>query len=49
MPSGDAGKDPQQRGVNRQDQHGDSQDEVNHQQLGVAPGLVLTLKEVHAR
>ena len=47
MARADAGKDPQHRGINRQDQHGDAENEIDDQQLGVAAGLVLTLEEVH--
>ena len=44
-----ASKDSQCHGVNRHDEHGDAEDKIDDQELGVTPGLVLTLKEVHAR
>ena len=49
MARADASKDPQHHGVNRHDEHGDAEDEIDDQELGVAAGLVLTLKEVHVR
>ena len=49
MARAEAGKDPQHRGVNRHDEHGDAEDEIDDQELGVAAGLVLTLEEVHCQ
>ena len=46
---GRAVKDQERREVNRRDDEHDGEDEVKHQQLGVAAGLVLALEEVHSR